>query len=200
VTEALIDLRREMSIRARWELLSRVVLLATGLVGVVGGTTVLLLSPSHVVVSDEGTVAVTFMIGAGMFAVLGSTVLMQPGPSFLCLTSTGIDVLVHQRRTTIARWANPKLRIVLEDFRAYAAALPPKYSKGRSGLVWVSPRLRGIRGFDLSLDAYEQILAEALSHRARVFTRYSQSQLSSQGLGEPMIRFTEIVATGQPSS
>lgn len=182
--ELVLDINRESSARARWDLPSRLVMLAAGLVGVLGGSAVLVQTSHRLGTSLEATAAVSFVTAVGCYLLASSTALMTRGPSSLIFTPTGIDAAFQRGRKPLVRWDDPKLRIVLKDFRDYERALHRRYASNRSGLVWVSP---GLRGFDMSARAYEQILAAARTSGARVNAQAS----GGRGDSRP-ISYTEI--------
>lgn len=160
---------------------------SAGLVGLVGGAVVIIDPATHYARDIETTAAAGFVVAVGLFLLFGSSVLMARGPSTVFISSTGVDLGSHRRRHPLVSWSDPALHIVLEDFREYAQSIAPKYTMGRSGLVWVSPRIRVFRGFDLSQDAYDRTIEAARASGARVTTR-----VRLRRDGNPPIRFVDI--------
>ena len=100
--------------------------------------------------------ALAFIAVVGALAI-GTGALLEPGPTLVAVTGTGVEIVHPRRGTRTLKWNDPRIHIILQDFREPATSVPG-YLARRSGIMWISP---GFRGFDLSTQALEGIVNRA---------------------------------------
>jgi hypothetical protein len=105
---------------------------------------------------EQGALVLVAIVG---FLSLGGSLLRQPTPVGIVVSSTGVSrVDGDDQRTPLTFWFDPRLRVVLSDRRPTAGTLGRLGPGSSSGLRWLSP---GRSAFDLTPEAFEGILTEA---------------------------------------
>jgi len=160
------DLTSQRSGRAKWDLPTRVVAVGTGALVT---TTGLYLSfvPRTSVPNQLGVHAIFDFIAAAGILAIAVGLLLTPGPYQIRATIAGVDAVDPRgRRRRLVSWSDPKLRVELWDFRGSVRDVRG-YLAQRTGIMWTRP---GFRGFDITFDAMEGIMASAQGAGCRIET------------------------------
>jgi hypothetical protein len=185
IEDRTFELAAERAGQARWDLPTRIGSVAVGALAAGVGIYFSLATPQKLPPGVGFRVCLDFVAAAGLFAI-GVGLLLRPGPSKILVTGAGVEAVdAAGHRWVLTSWNNPNLRVVLQDARDSLRRVGG-YLERRTGIMWVSPC---VRGFDLSQEAFDGIVNSARQAGLEVNTIITDT---SAGLRH--VKVTEIAS------